>query len=148
LQVTALPRNFETISLYYDKFTDISLLKEWGWQTQYQEQPSQTGSGWEAHFSTGGTVDVFNASFGDFEVALTASGMFDLDKGGFALTGTVGGKYTIVGGDETKNRLRLYFGATLEEDFQAFSSTPTAFGGVNLGGGLLWELDPFKKKDK
>jgi RHS repeat-associated protein len=147
-QLTILPRNFETIPLYYHQDLDISLLKEWGAQFQYQEQ-SAPGGNWGAHFSAGGTVDVFNLSSGPGEVALTATGAFDLGTGSLAITGTLGGKYTLLGGDDTKSRLRLYAGVSLEQDFHVFAgSPPSGYGGVNVGGGVLWEFDPFKKKDK
>jgi RHS repeat-associated protein len=159
LQVTVLPRNWALARLYYSKAEDldISIFKEPGGlvQTQIQSADAKT---WETHVATGGTVDVLNISHGKFELALTASVVLDTQltgnppnagpPGTLAITGVLGAKYTLVGGDESKARLRAYAGVGFEQDVKLWGTSTTQFAGFMAGGGLLLELDPWKKKDK
>ena len=155
---TVLPRNWALIRPYYTKSDDVSILKEPGVQVGTQVQTSDTKN-WETHVSGGGTADLFNYSHGKFEVALTGAVLLDIQLtalppgqsgtvGTLALTGVLAAKYTLVGNDESKARLRVYAGVGVEQDFGLWGGSQTQFGGVQAGGGLLLELDPLKKPDK
>jgi hypothetical protein len=154
LQVTLLPRNFELIPLYYRKDSwDISLLKEPGLQFQLQPQPKDKGKDWETHVTLGVGVDLFNASIDPFEVALSGGAGYDFIGGNVAVTGSLGVKLTLaenlkvpILGAFGTNKLRLYGGVGIEGDIRVTGDTPSGFGGVNLGGGILFEVNPFEKK--
>jgi RHS repeat-associated protein len=153
-QVTVLPRNSRLWTPYISKTEDIdvAVLKEPGFQASASQQYGS--GGWETHVAGGGTVDVVNVATGPVEVAVTASAVVDAQVSGakdvpgtLAISGVLGAKYTIVGNDESKARLRLYGGVGTGENFKLWGSSTTGFAGVNVGAGLLLELDPKKKTD-
>ena len=96
-QITLLPRNLELIPLYYHNGLDIAVLKEPGVQYSAQQQPEDTGKGWETHNTVAATVDLFNLSYDPkgIEVAVTGSGGYDFTGGNVAITGVLGLKYTL-----------------------------------------------------
>jgi hypothetical protein len=144
VQVTILDRNLEIIPIYYGKGWDISALKEPGVQVQVQEQPKDTGPGWDTHVSVGVTIDVLNVSRGRWEVAITGSAGYDFTDGA-SVTGGIGGKVTLHESDRFK--VRLYAGVAAEKDFPTTPGVPDP-SGFTAGGGLLIEINPFAKKKK
>jgi RHS repeat-associated protein len=156
-QVTLLPRNFELIPLYKSALLDIALFKEPGVQLTVQQQPKDTGPGYETHTTVGGTVDVFNISSDAkrIEGALTFSGGYDTLGKNVAFTGVLGLKYTLtenaripIIGRFGTNKVRLYAGAGVEGDVPTAAGAPSGFGGFFAGGGLLFETNPIEKKKK
>ncbi len=169
LQLTVLPRNFETFPIYFEKDGfDIGAFKEWGAQLQLQDQPNDpkpttpgqpTGKsqspGWQTHVTTGITVDVLNVSYDPVEVAITANAGYDFTGGNFTFTGVLGGKVTLWDSKDKESsvsdragtfKLRLYGGVGVEGDAGVTSGAPSGWGGVSVGGGLLLEWNPREKK--
>ena len=145
LQVTILDRNLEIIPIYFGHDWDIAAFKEPGAQAQVQEQPKDTGSGWEAHITFGATIDLFNVSHDPWEFAVSGSAGIDT-TGTASLTAGIGGKVTLK--EAGRFKFRLYGGASIEKDYPSTPGAADPPAGWNLGGGLLIEINPLEKKKK
>jgi RHS repeat-associated protein len=152
-QITILPRNAEFKNLYYRKDSwDVALFKEPGLQYTHQLQPGDSGK-LEEHNTLGATVDVFNASVGRGEVAITTGVGYDFNAKNLAGTFVLGGKFTLfenlkipIIGRFGTNKLRLYGGVGIEFDKSFDPKQHSGYGGVPAGGGLLFEINPFEKR--
>ena len=159
LQLTLTPRNLELLPLYKryevdntDKNTttlDVSMAKE----------PSVAIGGAKADqfsLTLGPTIDVLNVSKGPLEFALTASGGYNIAaKNYYSATGAIGVKVDLPDamqpGVSFDSKLRAYAGVSVEEDKwdkpQVQDTSRWFFGGVTVGFGLIFQLNPLKKKD-
>jgi RHS repeat-associated protein len=160
LQLTVLPRNFETIPIFFEKDGfDIAAFKEWGIQLPFQYQPKDEtpgepktkNPGWQTHFTPGITTDVFNVSYDPIEFAITGNAGYDVAGGNFAFTGVLGGKLTLWDSQKLSDafgtfKLRLYGGVGIKGDVGIKSGAPSGWGGISAGGGLLLEWNPFERK--
>jgi RHS repeat-associated protein len=154
-QITILPRNAELFNLYYSKKNswDIALFKEPGLQYSRQLQPGDTGK-LEEHNTLGASVDVFNLTKGRGEVAITTGLGYDFNSKNLAGTFVLGGKFTLfknlnipIIGRFGTNQLRLYGGVGIELDKSFDPKQHSGFGGVPAGGGVLFEINPFEKRE-